>query len=162
MNPTRPETVARSGFKYWLEPDGTLYQTDEHAVGARRWAMQNLDNAPITFGVSDLMRRGWVRLVTVKDKIWVTGGEDASSPTLTPAQKKAIRGLKDRFLTLNGAPPSVEIGDGITSKGVLATDDVARPEAVVRAEVEKVPSFYKDRRRTFGDSTRRFIKALFG
>ena len=113
MNLTHPSTISRSGFKYWLGPDGALYQTDEHSLGARRWAMQHLDEEPpMTFGVRDLMRRGWIRLVTERSIIRVTGGEDASSPAPTPSQMRTLRSLSDRFRELNGTVPDVRVGAG--------------------------------------------------
>lgn len=158
MTPTSPSSISRSGLKYWLEPDGTLYQTEEHSVGAKRWGMMNLDDVPPTFGVSDLMARGWVRLVTEKSTIWVTGGNAATSPSLTASQKKTLREVSDTFLLLNGVKPDVKVGDGVGSSP-LSID--ASP-ILKREELKGIPSFYKRGGTVsmLGDSVQRFL-AMF-
>ena len=158
MNEILPANIRKSGFKYWLEPNGTLFQTDEHSSGARRWAMQNLDDAPMTFGVTDMMKRGWIRLVTEKDVIWVTGGEGATRPELTPSQKKTVRNISDAFLEINGNTPNIRVGDGGKSTPVPGL--ASSPEFIRKAELSAVPSFYKKNGAVFGDSVRRFVAAL--
>ncbi len=106
-----PESVARSGFKYWLEPDGTLYQTTEHSVGAMWWALQNMDDPRSIFGVRDLMALGWLRLVTDRNYIRVTGGSNANNPVPTEGQDGTIKRLADRFKELNGIKPAVAMGE---------------------------------------------------
>ena len=118
--------------------------------------MQNLDDPLPTFGVSDLMALGWVRLVTEKSTIWVTGGENASRPELSSAQKKTIKLMVDQFTILNSTTPEVVVGDGIKRRAIL--DIASPPEAVKKADLKDVPDFYKRKGGSvLGDSVQRFF-----
>jgi hypothetical protein len=157
MHQLKPEEITKSGFKYWLDSKGQLFQTEEHSVGAKRWAMQNLDDPPMTFGVKNLNDLGWVRIVTEKNNIWLTGNIGPSGVTLTPAQTKGVKSLEDRFFELNGVKPKVDRG------GVSPSIPSAPPENLAKADKALVQPSYRDRKGValFGDSLIQRFVSLF-
>lgn len=158
--------VSRSGFKFWLDPNGNLYTVNEHGQDARLLAEMgvipeaelrsiniNPDNIPVTFGTAHLWKLGWLRLVTTKELIMVTGEGDKPKPSTQ--QRKTLEALRDRYFHLNKVSPEVLYGDTLATAQkriqVLDTGNVGRAVAA-NLDAKLTPSFYKRGGRDWGES----------
>lgn len=133
IHQTNVREISRTGNKYLLAPGGDLYRVSEHSFGARRLADTALgmdalkgigidpNRIPPTFGVTEMFKLGWLRLVTYKEIIGVTWGHGPQQ--VTEEQKTVLREMRARYDELNGSGATrILIGDGPDSAGRADVD----------------------------------------
>lgn len=117
---TAPEDV-KPHRKYWLQKDGTAYQTDDHLMAAK-YIQADSDEYErrMPWGYEDMFRHGWMRIHTEADVIWADGG----SCTMTSKQRLW---LQDAAVFLGAeAGTKVRVSKGIDSKEqIISREDKA-------------------------------------